>query len=121
MRPRLDGDWREDLCWAVTGGDLAWAATGTHDIRQNGAKEKKRASAIGEKKFRGGVHTLGLPNLNAKSLGVGLFLDFANEFETLQTTPNAKFICKVPWRCSCFIEKGKSVTMFQDIKRKQRK
>jgi len=42
----------------------------------------------------------GLPSLNAKSLRVGLFLDFANEFGTLQTTPNAKFICKVPWRCS---------------------
>ena len=48
-----------------------------------------------KKKFRDGVHTLGLPSLNAKSFGVGLFLDFANKFETLQTTPNAKFICKV--------------------------
>ena len=51
-----------------------------------------------KKKFEGGVHTLGLPSLNAKSLGVGLFLVFANEFETLQTTLNAKFICKVPCR-----------------------
>jgi hypothetical protein len=50
---------------------------------------------IGEKKIGGGIHTLSLPSLNAKSLGVGLFLNFANEFETLQTTPNAKFICKV--------------------------
>ena len=49
-----------------------------------------------KKKFGGGVHTLGLPSLNAKLLGVGLFLDFTNEFGTLQTTPNAKFICKVP-------------------------
>jgi len=65
-------------------------------VRQNGAKGKKRAGVIGEKKIRSEVHTLGLPNLNAKSLGVGLFLDFANEFETLQITPNAKFICKVP-------------------------
>ena len=80
---------------------MAWAATGTHDVRQNGAKEKKNARARSvKKKFRGGVHTLGLPSLNAKSLGVGLFLDFANEFGTLQTTPNAKFICKVPCRCS---------------------
>jgi len=63
-------------------------------------RKKKRAGAIGEKNFRGGLHTLGLPSLNAKFLGVGLFLDFVNEFETLQTTPNAKFICKVPWRCS---------------------
>ena len=75
------------------GGNLAWAATGTHDVRQNGAKGKKR---LVEKKFRGGIHTLGLPSLNAKSLGVGLFLDFANEFGTLQTTSNTKFICKVP-------------------------
>jgi len=98
--PRLGSDWREDLGWAATGGDLAWAATGTHDVRQNGAKGKKRAGGIGEKKFGDGVHTLGLPSLNAKSLGVGLFLDFANEFGTLQTTLNAKFICKVSWRCS---------------------
>jgi len=85
---------------AATGGDLAWAATSTHDVRQNGAKEKKRAGAISEKKFRCGVHTLDLSSLNAKSLGVRLFLYFANEFGILQTTPNAKFICKVPWRCS---------------------
>ena len=58
------------------------------------------ARYLHESQFRGGVHTLGLRSLNAKSLGVGLFLDFANEFGTLQTTPNAKFICKVPWRCS---------------------
>jgi len=31
MRPGLGGDWREDL---------GWAATGTHDVRQNGAKGK---------------------------------------------------------------------------------
>jgi len=37
--------------WAATGtNDLGWAATGTHDIRQNGAKGKKHAGAIGEKK-----------------------------------------------------------------------
>jgi len=99
-RPRLGGDWREDLGWAATDGDLAWAATDTHDVRQNGAKRNKRAGAIGEKKFGGRVHTLGLPSLNAKFLRVGLFLDFANEFGTLQTTPNTKFICKVSWRCS---------------------
>jgi len=92
----LGGDWREDLCWAATGGDLAWAATGTHDVRQNGVKGKEVRARSVKKKFRGGVHTLGLPSLNAKSLGVGLFLDFANEFGTLQTTPNTKFICKVP-------------------------
>ena len=96
----LGGDWREDLGWAATGSDLAWAATGTHDVCQNGAKEKKRTGTIGEKKFGGGVYTLGLLSLNAKSLGVGLFLDFTNEFGTLQTTPYAKLICKVPWRCS---------------------
>ena len=39
-QPGLGGDWREDLGWAAIGGDLAWAATGTHDVRQNGAKEK---------------------------------------------------------------------------------
>ena len=58
-------------------------------------RKKNRAGAIGEKKIRGRVHTLGLPSLNAKSLGVRLFLDFANEFGTLQTTLNAKFIYKV--------------------------
>jgi hypothetical protein len=100
MWPGLGGDWREDLGWVATDGDLAWAATGTHDVRQNGAKGKKRAGAIGEKKFGGGVHTLSLSSLNAKSLGVRLCLDFANEFGTLRTTPNAKFISKVPWRCS---------------------
>jgi len=63
-------------------------------------KGKKRAGAIGEKKIGGRVHTLGLPSLNAKSFGVGLFLGFANEFRTLQTITNTKFICKVPWRCS---------------------
>ena len=51
-RPRLGGDWRKDLGWAATGGDLAWTATGTHDVRQNGAKRKKRAGAIGEKEIR---------------------------------------------------------------------
>ena len=57
-RPGLGGDWREDLGWAATGGDLVWAATGTHDVRQNGAKEKKRAGAIGENKIiqRWGPH-----------------------------------------------------------------
>jgi len=40
------------LGWAATGGDLAWAATGTHDVRQNGMKEKKRAGVINEKKIR---------------------------------------------------------------------
>jgi len=43
-RPGLGDDWREDL---------GWAATGTHDVRQNGVKGKKRAGAIGEKKIRG--------------------------------------------------------------------
>jgi len=87
-RPRR-GNWRRpDL-----GGD--WHARRT----SKWCEGKKRASAIGEKKIGGEVHTLGLPSLNAKSLGVGLFLDFANEFGTLQTTPNAKFICKIPWRC----------------------
>jgi len=99
-RPGLGGDWREDLGWAATGGDLTWAATGTHDVRQNGAKEKNVRARSVKKKFGGGVHTLGLTSLNAKSLRVELFLDFANEFGTLQTTPNAKFIYKVPWRCS---------------------
>ena len=99
-RPGLGGDGCEDLGWAATGGDLAWAATGTHDVRQNGTKGKNARARSVKKKFRGGVHTLGLPSLNAKSLGVRLFLDFANEFETLQTTSNVKFICKIPWRCS---------------------
>jgi hypothetical protein len=99
-RPGLGGDWREDLGWAATGGDLAWAATSTHNVRQNGAKGKNARARSVKKKFGGGVHTLGLPSLNTKSFGVGLFLDFANEFGTLQTTPNTKFICKVPWRCS---------------------
>jgi len=89
-RPGLSGDWRKDLSWAATGGD--WHARRTSKWGEG----KKRAGAIGEKKFGGGVHTLGLPSLNAKSFGVELFLDFANEFRTLQTTPNAKFICKVP-------------------------
>jgi len=54
----LGGHWREDLGWAATGGDLAWATTGTHDVRQNGAKGKKRAGAIGEKKNSGVGSTL---------------------------------------------------------------
>ena len=62
--------------------------------------KKTRRRDRWKKKFRGGVYTLGLPSLNAKSLEVGLFLDFANEFGTLQRTSNTKFICKVPWRCS---------------------
>jgi len=41
-RPGLGDDWREDM---------GWAATGTHDVRQNGAKEKKRTGAIDEKKL----------------------------------------------------------------------
>ena len=87
-RPGLGGDWhaRRTSKW--------------REVRQNGAKEKKRAGAIGEKKFRGEIHTLGLPSLNAKSFRVGLFLDFTNEFGNLQTTSNAKIICKVPCRCS---------------------
>jgi len=52
-RPGLGGDWRE-----ATGGDLAWAATGTHDVRQNDANGKKRAGAIGEKKNSGVGSTL---------------------------------------------------------------
>jgi hypothetical protein len=40
MRPGLGGDWREDLGWAATGGNLACAATGTDDVRQKGAKGK---------------------------------------------------------------------------------
>jgi len=46
-RHGLGGDWREDLGRAATGGDLAWAATGTHDVRQNGAKGKNaRARSV---------------------------------------------------------------------------
>jgi len=62
-RPRLGGNW-----WRL--------ARTTYD--KMARREKKRADAIGEKKIEGGVHTLGLPSLNAKSLGVELFLDFAN-------------------------------------------
>jgi hypothetical protein len=53
----LGGDRREDLGWAATGGDLAWAATGTHDIHQNGTKEKNtRARSV--KKISGVGFTL---------------------------------------------------------------
>jgi len=45
--PGLGGDWREDLGWAATSGDLASAATDTHDVRQNGAKGKNaRARSV---------------------------------------------------------------------------
>ena len=63
-------------------------------------REKNARARSVKKKFRGEVQTLGLPSLNAKSIEVGLFLDFANEFGILQTTPNTKFICEVRWRCS---------------------
>jgi len=92
------------LGWAATGAKTwagrqlartwpGWRLARTTYVKM-ARREKKRAGAIGEKKIGGGVHTLGLPNLNAKSLGVGLFLDFANEFETFQTTPNAKSFAK---------------------------
>jgi len=53
-RPELGGDWREDLGWAATGGDLVWAATGTQDVRQNGVKRKNaRARSVKKKKIQG--------------------------------------------------------------------
>ena len=98
------------LGWAATGAKI-WAGRqlaatwpGRRLARTTYVKmarrEKNALARSVKKKFESGVHTLGLPSLNAKSLGVGLFLDFANEFGTLQTIPNIKFICKVPWRCS---------------------
>ena len=86
-RSRTDANDERDLGWATTGAktwagrQLAATWSGrqlAHTTYVKMARRKKRASTIGEKKFGGRVHTLGLPSLNAKSLGVGLFLDFAN-------------------------------------------
>jgi len=56
-RPGLGGDWREDLDWTATGGDLTWAAT-WHARRTSKWREGKKNARTRSVKKKSGVRSI---------------------------------------------------------------